>query len=179
MTVAIRAAVDRDLPSIATLFYDAVRHISPDLYTPEQTAAWAPEIGTDEGWARRFQGYQALVAVDGDQVVGFTSISRAGHLNMLFVHHQRQRQGIGSALLRAALALADEWRLTDVHTEASLVAKGLFERFSFEVVEAEDVVRRGVTLRRFRMRKAPLKNGAKEPAVGGRPSQQPALMGNE
>jgi len=153
MPIVIRAVVESDLPAIAELFYQTVRHISPDLYTPEQTAAWAPEAGTAEGWARRFRGYEAVVAVDGEQVVGFGSVSRDGHIDMLFVHHARQREGIGAALLRRMLELAEAWRVTELHTEASLVAKGLFERFGFVVVTPEDIVRRGVVLRRFRMRR--------------------------
>ena len=151
VTTVIRPVVEKDLPSVAELFYQTVRHVDPALYTPEQTAAWAPEAGTPDGWARRFRGYQALVALDGERVVGFASISPAGHIDMLFVRHDRQREGIGAALLRRMLELADGWRLDEVHTEASLVAKGLFERFGFEVVEVEEVVRRGVSLRRFRM----------------------------
>ncbi len=45
------------------------------------------------------------VAVDGARILGFLGI-RASYLDRLYVHPRAQRRGIGSALLRHAIALS-------------------------------------------------------------------------
>ena len=150
-TFELRAAQDSDLPAIARLFYDTIREVNLGDYTAQRVAAWAPEVWSAQSWNQRLSGQDVRVAVEAGQVVGFVSIERSGHLDFLFVHKDRQRRGIGSALLEAAIGLARGWQLSKVFTEASLTAKGLFERFGFVTVQVEDIVRRGVTLRRHRM----------------------------
>ena len=113
----------------------------------------APAVAPAEEWRKRLAGQVVLVAVEGAMVAGFVSIERNGHVDLLYVHKDRQRQGVGSALLGRAIELAVQWKLDSVYTEASITARGLFERHGFEVVEAEDVVRHGVTLRRYRMQR--------------------------
>lgn len=65
----------------------------PDLHTPEEDLAFfGREISTSIGW----------VAVDRDRAVGF-ALARDAWLNHLYVDPDRQRAGIGSALLGEAM----------------------------------------------------------------------------
>ena len=129
MKFAIREAHDEDYAAIGQLFFETVHSVNLRDYTPQQVAAWAPAMGSGDEWRKRL----------------------AGHVDLLYVHKDRQRQGVGSALLGRAIELAVQWKLPSVHTEASITARGLFERHGFEVVQPEDVIRHGVTLRRYRM----------------------------
>ena len=151
MKFAIREAHDEDYAAIGQLFFETVHSVNLRDYTPQQVAAWAPAMGSGDEWRKRLAGQVVLVAVEGAMVVGFVSIERDGHVDLLYVHKDRQRQGVGSALLGRAIELAVQWKLPSVHTEASITARGLFERHGFEVVQPEDVIRHGVTLRRYRM----------------------------
>ncbi|MBR5882161.1 MAG: GNAT family N-acetyltransferase [Mailhella sp.] len=57
-------------------------------------------------------------------------------IEMLFVHADSRHRGIGSALMREALALGA--RLVDVN-EQNPQALGFYQRFGFEVVSRDDV----------------------------------------
>ena len=151
MKFVIREARAGDYAAIGQLFFETIRSVNLRDYTPEQVAAWAPAVWSGEDWRKRLAGQVVLVAMEGAMVAGFVSIEENGHVDLLYVHKDRQRQGVGSALLGRVIELAIQWKLASVYTEASITARGLFERHGFEVVEAEDVVRRGVTLRRYRM----------------------------
>ncbi len=153
MNATIREAGEQDFAAIGQLFFETVRSVNLLDYTPQQVAAWAPAVWSEEDCRRRLVGQVVLVAMEQDILVGFITIERDGHIDFLFVHKDRQRQGIGSALLGRAIELARGWSLSGVFTESSITAKALFERHGFVVTKPEDVVRHGVTLRRYRMAK--------------------------
>jgi putative acetyltransferase len=151
MNIVIREAVEDDFAPIGQLFFETIRTVALADYTPEQVAAWAPSVWSADEWRKRLAGQVVFVAVEQELLVGFISIERTGHIDFLFVHKDRQRQGIASALLGRALDLARQWGLARVFTEASLTARPFFERHGFAVTRPEDVIRHGVTLRRFHM----------------------------
>lgn len=101
-----------------------------------------------ETWRRRLteagDGIFMLVAAAGDRVVGnlgihtFTQIARRRHAGMIgmAVHDEWQGRGVGSALMGAAVDLADRWlNLTRLELEVFVDNERgirLYERFGFE-----------------------------------------------
>ena len=152
MQPVIRQAKDDDFDAIGRLFFETIRSVNLRDYTPEQAAAWAPAVWNGEEWRKRLQGQVVLVAAEGPMVVGFVSIEPNGHVDFLYVHKDRQRRGIGSALLGRVVDAAFARGVSAVFTESSITAKPLFEKMGFEVVEPEDVVRSGVSFHRYVMR---------------------------
>lgn len=63
-------------------------------------------------------------------------------------------QGIASRLYDVMEAAARQQGITSLFTEASELARRLFERKGFVVVERQDLVVRGVTIHNYRMAKA-------------------------
>jgi putative acetyltransferase len=63
-------------------------------------------------------------------------------------------QGIASRLYDAVEAAAREQRMRRLFTEASELARRLFERKGFVVLELQDLVVRGVDIHNYRMAKA-------------------------
>ena len=153
MSHIVRELRDEDLPAIAQLFFETIRTVNLRDYTPQQVAAWAPAVRSAQEWNKRLAGQIVLVAVEGPMVVGFVSLEKSGHIDFLYVNKDRQRRGVGSALLGRVIDLAVQWNLPAVFTEASITARPLFERHGFVVVTPEDVVRNGATLRRYHMRR--------------------------
>lgn len=72
----------------------------------------------------------------------------------LFCAPEAAGQGIASRLYDAVEASAREQGITNLFTEASELARRLFERKGFAVVERQDLVVRGVDIHNYRMAKA-------------------------
>jgi ribosomal protein S18 acetylase RimI-like enzyme len=75
-------------------------------------------------------GVTTVVALDGDQVVGFAYLQSDGHiqahLSQMAVHHNHRRQGIGRALLEYAAPLTGAQRI-DLVTDT---AEAFYASFS-------------------------------------------------
>jgi putative acetyltransferase len=102
-----------------------------------------------EQWRQRLaktgDGTYHLVAVAGDRVVGMLSVHtfperpRRHHVGVIgiTVHDEWQGKGVGTALMRAGVDLADKWlNLTrlelEVYTDNESAIR-LYERFGFEL----------------------------------------------
>lgn len=145
----IRAYRPEDCAQIVRLFYEAV-HENQD-YTPAQRDAWAPEIPDEESWGASLAVHRTIVAEEDGSILGFGDITDEGYLDRLFVLPAWQRRGIADALCDA---LEAGFEYISVH--ASLTARPFFERRGYRVVRSQEVQRRGVSLRNFRMERTNL-----------------------
>ncbi len=151
--ITLRPYQPGDGPLLAALFYETVHTVNARDYTPAQLQAWAPspEAPDPEAWDRSFQGRRALVAEAGGQIAGFGDLDpKTGYLDRLYVHKDRQGQGVASALCAALEAAA---RTDRVHTYASLTARPFFLRRGYRLLRENQVERRGVLLTNFLMEK--------------------------
>ena len=115
-------------------------------YTPEQLAAWAPAEGNSARWLSLVNQSAVRLAWRGDQLVGFGAWTQAGYLDLLYVHHAHQRQGIASRLYAAAEADLRGRGVPRIHTVASVTAQPFFLRKGFALVRAQWVEVRGVRM---------------------------------
>ncbi|MBM3116436.1 GNAT family N-acetyltransferase [Jeongeupia naejangsanensis] len=156
--IEIRPATAADAPVLATLMHESVRHAGRLAYSEAECAAWSPAAPDPTRFAMSMlnPALQFLVAVDADDtIVGFGSLGPTpDHLDMLYVRHDRIRQGIGSQLIAALEAEAHAQGATEVHTEASRLLRPRLEWLGYTLVAAEWVERQGVRIERFRMMKA-------------------------
>jgi putative acetyltransferase len=134
-----------------------IRRAEPDDYTAIYEMFSSPKVfaGTlqlpypsREQWRQRLaesvEGRYKLVAVVGDRVVGMISVEtfpnrpRRRHVGAIgmSVHDEWQGKGVGTALMRAGLDLADNWlNLTRIELEVytdNEPAIRLYERHGFE-----------------------------------------------
>ena len=77
-----------------------------------------------------------------------------GHIDRVFCAPEAAGQGIASRLYDAVEAAAREQGIRSLFTEASELARRLFERKGFAVVEQRDLVVRGVAIHNYQMAKA-------------------------
>lgn len=155
LAVSIRPYQPHDCPEMIRLFRDTVCTVNAADYTRPQIDAWiGGENGPDRtAWDRSFRAHYTLVAVLGEQIVGFGDMDASGYLDRLYVHSAYQRRGIATALcdvLEAPFAAA-----TPV-THASLTAKAFFEGRGYCVIRPQQVERNGVLLANFVMERSPL-----------------------
>ncbi len=106
---------------------------------------YAPQAQTRKHIVELADGRYMLVAAVGDEVVGALGfgactaprIRHVGRLGPIAVARAWQGRGVGSALMRAAVDLADNWlnlvRLELLVIDGNDAAIGLYRRFGFEI----------------------------------------------
>ena len=132
------------------------RQVALSDYTAAQVRAWAPDPRTAE-WAHgeASDGRLVLVAANADdRPVAYIDLEPNGHIDRVFCAPEAAGQGIASRLYDAVEAAAREQGIRSLFTEASELARRLFERKGFAVAERQDLVICGVAIHNFRMAKA-------------------------
>lgn len=147
----IRAYRPADLDEVVAVFTRAVREVARRDYSPEQVAAWAPDVPDLQAWARRLDAGRAFVCERDGAIAGFVLVDHTGCIVLLFVHPAHQRRGVARALMDRAVAWARAQGIRRLHTDASITARPFFERAGFALVAEQEVERRGVRFRNFRM----------------------------
>lgn len=153
--VTIRTYEQRDAADLADVFFRSVRNVALSDYTAAQVAAWAPvrpaperlhEVASD--------GRLTLVAVnDQDRAVAFIDLEPDGHIDHLFCAPEAAGHGIASRLYEAVEAAAREQGINRLFTEASELARRVFERKGFVLIERQDKALRGVPIHNYTMAK--------------------------
>ncbi len=153
--MTLRSFREEDLPAVAALFTASVHGLSATHYDARQRAAWAPDPPDLDAWRDRLAPLTTVVAeIDGVAgLAGFVAFGADGHVAFLFTAPWAARRGVASALLADVEALVRTAGVAAMTTEASLVARSVFARAGFAVVEAQRVERGGVTFARYAMRK--------------------------
>lgn len=152
-TIEIRRALPDEYPSLWRLFHQTIHQVNCRDYSPEQLAVWAPDEIEMPRWIARMEGIDPLVAVCENQIVGFTDLQPDGLIDMFFVDHQRQGEGIGKRLFQAIETEADRLGLAELHSHVSITARPFFASRGFVVETEQEVNLQGVILRNFLMRK--------------------------
>jgi len=129
----IRRATIADLDEIAQLYRDTIIAVDAKDYTKEQIEAWASTYNNQEGWVRRMEEQDFLVAIIDHKIVGFASIDKFGYFDLLYVHKDCQRQGIATELAAKIEGIAKELELSEITVQSSIIAKPFFERLGYKV----------------------------------------------
>ena len=149
MQIRLRRYRPEDCPLLGQLFYDTVHTVNAVDYTPEQLAAWAPELPDMEQWNRSVLEHTTFVAETEGVIAGFGDIDGTGYLDRLYVHRDYQKKGIGRALCDALERSAGE--AERIVTHASLTAKPFFLRRGYLVKKEQQVEKNGILLTNFVM----------------------------
>lgn len=141
-----------DLAAIAALFYESVHTLCRGDYTTEQLGAWATGPIDEGAWDASFRAHHTLVAEENGVLLGFAEMAEDGYLDRLYVHPAHTKKGVATALVNALEAACPAAQFT---THASMTARPFFEKRGYRVEQEQQVVRRGVTLTNFIMKKTP------------------------
>ena len=154
VAITIRPYASADAEESLDVFIEAVTRTAAADYTSEQIEAWArPNDRGLEDWDQARLGVDTFVAVVDGRVAGFSDVSAAGYVDMMFVSPAHGRQGVGHALMtfleKHALAAGADQMSADV----SLTARPFFEAHGFVVVAEQHPVIDGVQMTNFQMTK--------------------------
>ncbi len=126
-----------------SLLYETVHKVNSKDYTPAQIEAWAPSQWSIPNWKKRLKKTNPYVAEKGKQIVGFAELEENGHIDCFYCAHTWQGKGVGSSLLRAIEREAFKLGISHLFAEASLTARGFFEKKGFSVEGEQTVSLRG------------------------------------
>lgn len=153
-SITIRKYRIQDLSPVVRLFTDSVHELTAGAYDETQRYAWASRTPHLDTWRERLESLETLVAEEGSDLAGFISYEKDGTIDLVFTAPNYARRGIASALYHEAEQQLKDLGVTELKTEASVVARPFFERHGFEVVDEQRVTVRGAQFLRYLMRKS-------------------------
>lgn len=146
---------DGDAPALAELFYNSVRKAAGSGYSEAQVVAWAPQPPDPTRFeAKAKDGRVFLIAVDGaDEPIAFGDLEADGHIDYLYCRPDAVGTGVASALYNRLEEIARERAMTRLYVDASELARRLFARKGFCVIERRDFIVNGVAIHNYAMEK--------------------------
>ncbi len=148
--VQLRPVRREDLPTLIDLFARSVETLAVPHYDAAARRVWA-SLAQQESFSSSVLAAETLVAHIEGEIAGFAGLQPGDHVEWLYVAPESSRRGVARKLLdalRESARRAGHVRLT---TEASAVARSVFERLGFRVIGEERVVREGTEFLRYRM----------------------------
>jgi len=135
----IRAFGHADAKAIAALTLAAIRQTTLRAYSPEQVAAWSARYSPARLLESAARGDVILVAADADdRPAAYTILEADGHLDMLYCHPAHTGRGLGLRLLNEAEEAARKLGVEQLYTEASELARPVFERAGYALLHRRD-----------------------------------------
>ena len=131
----LRRATLIDLDAIRQLFYDTITTVNTADYDPTQIAMWAANHANLPRWEIALVEQDFFVAEADGQIVGFSSITRDGYLDFMFVHRDYQRRGIARHLLAAVEVVAAARNLSKIWASVSITARPFFAAHGYTITE--------------------------------------------
>ena len=137
--------------TLRRLYADSTRLVNAPFYTGEQIERWVTRYDDPDGWVERIRDRNPFVAERDGVILGFAELEPDGHIDFFYCHHAYQRQGAGSALMRAITEEADRLGLTRLHASVSAAAVKFFLAMGFQIDETRDNLVCGHPARQYLM----------------------------
>ena len=149
----IRPWMPSDTQELADVFRRSVREVASRDYRPAQIEAWAAAPGDIAAWEERMRDRVVFVAEEEGRLIGFIQYEPPDHVDMTYVHPERQRMGVASGLLATVEREARRRGGAILNVEASITSRRFFENRGFEVIAPQFVRARGEDFLNYRMSK--------------------------
>lgn len=150
----------------AQMFRQTVHAVAARDYSPAQLEAWAPHDDQHQrALAKRLAAQVSVGVKECGILIGFGTLgdggaseaagatAKSGELDMLYVHKDRQRQGIATRIADELEQLARQRGWRTLRTFASKTARPFFERRGYRILRSNIAVRQGVELQNYLMEK--------------------------
>jgi putative acetyltransferase len=145
----------RDAAPLAALFRAAIQTLAASHYDAAQRNAWAAVADDLDAFDARLARGVTLVAecrhAGSPGYAAFGQLFPCDHVEMLYVAPAWKGRGLATALIARFEALAREAQAITLDTDASAIARPVFERAGFSLVAQEWVRRGSVSLPRFHL----------------------------
>lgn len=142
--MTIRKATIADNQAITQLFYETITSINVKDYDAQQIETWASSAENKFFWKQQIEKQYFIIAENDEYLLGFTSLTVDGYLDLMYVHKNHQKQGIASALLENILTEANRLNLIKIWTDASITARPFFLNKGFVIEKIYPKISKGV-----------------------------------
>ncbi|MGH1329932.1 MAG: GNAT family N-acetyltransferase [Paracoccaceae bacterium] len=132
-------------------FYAAVHEGAAAHYSPQERAAWAPEIEMPELWEERLEALTAFIATAQGAPIGFLILGPDGFIDLFYISPAFMGSGLADRLYESARLEAKSLGLSQMSTEASHLARSFFARHGWQVEARQSVIRAATPITNFRM----------------------------
>ena len=151
----IREFAEGDAPALSALCRASILELGSLKYSPEQILAWHDRAPSPADYLKWIAG-GARIFVSQDQageIAAYALLEPDGHIDRLFCHPDHARHGHARALLQHVEREARALATTRLYTEASEVARPVFERAGYSVDHRRDFAMNGVKIHNYAMSK--------------------------
>jgi putative acetyltransferase len=149
----IRSYRPEDAQALAELCHAAILETGRRAYSAEQVQVWAMFTDDVVAFRERLKFGTTLIAEIDGAIAALAQLHPLDHIDLLYTSPRYQGRGLASALIAQLEAVAQANHVAEIITEASHLARPVFERAGFQVVERELVERGGLIFERFKMAK--------------------------
>ncbi len=150
---ALRPFLPDDTPVLAAIFVASIEGLTGDDYSEAQQQAWAATVEDEAAFGKRLASQLTLVATLDGAAVGFASLKRSDHIDLLYVHPEAVGQGVAAALCDALEKLAGSRGAKNLTVDASDNAAEFFVRRGYEAMQRNTVSLDGEWLANTTMQK--------------------------
>ncbi|HCW74207.1 MAG TPA: GNAT family N-acetyltransferase [Clostridiaceae bacterium] len=148
-----RSYESKDCEEIIKLFQETVHTVNARDYGKDQLDVWATGREDLVKWDNSFKDHVTIVAEENGSIVGFGDMDREGYLDHLYVHKDHQRKGVAAKIVGALENEAEFHDIPAFTTFSSITAKPFFEKMGYRVMYKNTVIREGVELINYFMKK--------------------------
>lgn len=145
MSYTMRAFTPADAPALSALTLASIKQLGTRAYSPEQVAAWASRHHTAERFVERHEAgaFIKLIEASDGSVAMYGLIEQDengdGHFDMLYGHPDHTGQGLAQQLIiTMGINSKNALGITRFYTEASELAKPVFESVQYKVIRRRD-----------------------------------------
>jgi len=151
--IVLRKATLSDLPEIQSLFVQTILVSCNKEYNGQQLDAWASSVNNLSAWQDKINTQIFLIAQSQEKIVGFGSLDKKNHLDMMYVNPDYQRLGIASSLMRELETEAKKTGEESLFSHASKTALPFFKRMGFQLIEEQHNIRDRIEILNYKMKK--------------------------
>jgi putative acetyltransferase len=149
----IRHGQPDDISELQKLFVSSITTVCTADYNTEQITVWTAGVNNNAYWIDLTTKQFLLIVHNNESILGFGSLKDFNHFDMLYVHPNHQGEGIASALYLAIETEAKQQNQTLLTADVSKTALPFFEKMGFTVINPQTIIRQGVELTNFKMKK--------------------------
>lgn len=151
--IFIRKAEIADVVAITELFANTILTVNKADYSLEQVILWASGKEPLSNWLAKIQEQFFFVAEIENKIVGFSSLTETGYIDLMYVHEGYQRMGIAASLLITLEKTAQNLGINCLCSEVSITAKTFFDKNGFVLVSEQRKQYKGLIFINYKMEK--------------------------